>query len=75
MFSVSFDPWRLRRPGQTDHKCGTAPAPFAGRLDAPAVRLDDVPDDGEAEAKAARPPVRTRVSLAEPLEDMGQDVR
>ena len=50
-------------------------APRARRADAPAVGLDEVADDGEADAQPAVGPGGARVGLPEALEDVGQEVR
>ena len=53
-----------------------APFALAGAVgpDAPAVELDDVPDDGETETEAGFRPRAAGVGLTEALEDVGQEL-
>src|SRR5262249_61284054 len=54
-----------------------ASPPGAGtlRMDAPAVRVDDVPHDGEPEAEPAVHAARSHIALPEPLEHVRKERR
>src|ERR687888_338594 len=68
---------RRLRPHQREPQGERGPLAGAAtlRVRGSAVRLDDVPDDGEPEAEAAVRACGGAVGLAEALEDEGEEVR
>ncbi len=60
---------------QVHGEAGAEAAPIALRLDTPAVQLDDVADDREAETEPAVRPRDRGVALREPVEDERQQFR
>jgi len=66
---------RERRERQADGEDRPLPGAGARRLDRAAVQLDQMADDGEAEAEATVLPARRGVGLAEALEDVGEELR
>ena len=56
-------------------KVAPCPSPALSARDRPAVQLDQVAHDGEAEAEAAVRRVVVGVGLPEAVEDVGQELR
>src|SRR3990170_4431725 len=74
-WSLKFGICRLGRRGEPDAECRASPLTAAFRGDDAAVQLDEVADDGEAEAKAGVGACRGRVPLREPIEHVRQNLR
>src|SRR5438034_2300532 len=66
---------RMSWQRQPYHERSAAPIPIAARLDRPAVQLDEVPRDGEAEPEASVPPGGGPVGLAELFEHEREECR
>src|SRR5262249_51304830 len=58
-----------------DGEAGALALPLAGGADASPVHLDEVTHDGQAQAEAAVNARAAAVRLAEPLEEVGQEIR
>ena len=65
---------RAARAGSVTRNVAPRPSPGALGTHAAAVQLDEMADDGEAEAEAAEAPPCAGVGLAEPLEDVGHEL-
>ena len=63
------------RQRQADHELRPLAQPVALGLDGPAVHLDEVPHERQADAQPALRPAVGRVRLDEQVEDPGQHLR